>query len=479
MKEEQVMEDLESILGQAIQNSLEYLKSHRELIVSEEVVETELELDFDLKIWIAHRITKEKLAIPLLENHLLEIPGVNECLRYMIRHHFHFPNVSLEVDRQTFLLLKEMQENSIKQTIWHLFIEVYIGHFGLNYDSSKCHEIFEAWKRMYLGKYSRAVIATLLNFELQDLNEIDFERFKIRRITSEEMLPLLRLGAYNGLTPAMHQGIQDGASGQLNPMFCVEFSEDYVLDLEKASDMESLTLEILTLLRIYKRNYVFAGAVVNYSKQTFFGLQSSLTVISRPQVHFTDPNKYRLAPKDVETVQRLARELSTLGIEHSSAIGLAARRLGYSYERYRLEDQIVDLIVALEALLSPGNEGELEYRISLRSAYLIGNGPRLRSEIFRVVKLAYNVRSRIVHGDSNVESQITRKKIEGIDNMHDLATRVQEYIGLVLRKVIGEAANIQVIKTSRADKALKVLISTVDNMIQSGTDIFSWDITGN
>jgi hypothetical protein len=63
----------------------------------------------------------------------------------------------------------------------------------------------------------------------------------------------------------------------------------------------------------------------------------------------------------------------------------------------KLEDQLIELVIALEALFSPSHEGELRYRIS----FLLGRDPKERAEIFQFVKRMYDERSAFVHGGKN------------------------------------------------------------------------------
>jgi hypothetical protein len=90
-------------------------------------------------------------------------------------------------------------------------------------------------------------------------------------------------------------------------------------------------------------------------------------------------------------------------LQRQKALALALRRLSYQAGRERIEDELVDLLVAGEALyLSDGQSTELSFRFALRSAVL-SNSERLgmtRREVFDLMRSGYHVRSTIVHGKS-------------------------------------------------------------------------------
>ena len=93
------------------------------------------------------------------------------------------------------------------------------------------------------------------------------------------------------------------------------------------------------------------------------------------------------------------RELLQNWANGDGIAGRALRRLVPSAVRsgrFRLEDSILDLSIALEMMYSIDNE--MTYKLGTRAGYFVGYDAEERNRIFAVVKQLYDRRSDIVHG---------------------------------------------------------------------------------
>lgn len=95
--------------------------------------------------------------------------------------------------------------------------------------------------------------------------------------------------------------------------------------------------------------------------------------------------RYRSALQDLRT--SLRRAMATAGDYFEG-----------HHKRTTPEDQLIDLVIALESLFSPSDKGELRFRISLNAALLLGKDPEDRSAIMDFVMDMYDHRSALVHG---------------------------------------------------------------------------------
>ncbi|MER5332371.1 hypothetical protein [Micromonospora sp. NPDC002717] len=107
-----------------------------------------------------------------------------------------------------------------------------------------------------------------------------------------------------------------------------------------------------------------------------------------------DREPVQVSPAKAEEISSLAEAL----LKAHLSVRVAARRLANSYERDDDEDRIIDLCIALEALLGSGS-GETVHRLSLRAAALLTRaGWSDSKEIYSATKDMYSYRSRVVHG---------------------------------------------------------------------------------
>jgi hypothetical protein len=147
------------------------------------------------------------------------------------------------------------------------------------------------------------------------------------------------------------------------------------------------------------------------------GIAARVTIATRPGgplsrgatfVPFTVPHIRRL--HGVQLSDDHAAELSAAwqlvnAPQHNKAITLALRRLSYRTQRERPEDELLDTMIAAEALYLTGEgdekyRGELGYRLSQRAA-LWADPQQLgysKREVLEIMKAAYNARSTIAHG---------------------------------------------------------------------------------
>ena len=102
---------------------------------------------------------------------------------------------------------------------------------------------------------------------------------------------------------------------------------------------------------------------------------------------------YKLDVKDVSRVKLLLSQVSETA---DAKFQRALHRFNVAYLDYRLDDKLIDNVIALEALLLPEKQ-ELGLRLAMRSACLFAEAGR-REAVFEFVRVAYDYRSDLVHG---------------------------------------------------------------------------------
>lgn len=127
---------------------------------------------------------------------------------------------------------------------------------------------------------------------------------------------------------------------------------------------------------------------------------------------------------------------------------LASRRFSSAALREEEEDAILDLCIALEAAVGDRQRGEMTYKLSLRTAALMSleePASETSATVMRRVKQLYNWRSKIVHGDEDIE-KAREKFIGGGDTRAALPTAVsllrRTLLQLVFHPEFGEVERI-------------------------------------
>jgi hypothetical protein len=149
-------------------------------------------------------------------------------------------------------------------------------------------------------------------------------------------------------------------------------------------------------------------------------------------------NHYNLEQDEVYLFENFWYELESSGVKNRSFINIALKRLGYALERSELEDKIIDLQIAAEALFlsNNNNKSELNYRLSMYAAFFLEGSGEKRSEVFKHFRAAYNIRSRIVHGEVP-----DLPKVNGISlSLQEFADINENYIRKAFHKIVSIAA---------------------------------------
>lgn len=167
--------------------------------------------------------------------------------------------------------------------------------------------------------------------------------------------------------------------------------------------------DLITALRLCHAGVVAVGpllaATVQGSKlymlrQNPLAFAEILPDISKTQIDSASfgLSEYEFYLSDVPTVNKLMGEVCACrGSGKSGALDEALRRFNSAYDG-RLEDRLIDQMIAFESLYI-GDDKELGYKLSLRTAFLLG---RRRTQIFNDMKKAYTLRGQLVHGNKRI-----------------------------------------------------------------------------
>lgn len=132
--------------------------------------------------------------------------------------------------------------------------------------------------------------------------------------------------------------------------------------------------------------------------------------------------QYNLSKDEVEGLVKFWEAYKDVNFEKNRFIELAIRRFNLSHIRKDLEDKLIDMMIAFEALYLTDN-AELSYKLATRAAFILGIDKKKseQKEIYLFFKKAYAIRSEIVHGSKHLD----QKKIK-LPNGKEIS--VQEFI---------------------------------------------------
>ena len=120
----------------------------------------------------------------------------------------------------------------------------------------------------------------------------------------------------------------------------------------------------------------------------------------------------RLEDEHVDVLRKSIRDWT----RGDGLVDRALRRLTSSVARtgrFRFEDSILDLSIALEIMYSIDNE--MTYKLGTRAGYFLGNDALERNRIFDIVRNLYGKRSDIVHGRQTVRAELEQISSEGLE----------------------------------------------------------------
>ncbi len=185
--------------------------------------------------------------------------------------------------------------------------------------------------------------------------------------------------------------------------------------------------DVLSALRLFKHTQVRTTGHASWTDPPWRNTGTSFRVLGQ----WPYWGKYELSAGEVP----LFLELWHLLEEGAARFGFSIRRFNLAFDRGLLADRIVDLVIAAESLflgdLGVQDRGELRFRFALRAAKFIEHPNYGEHDILRVMRLAYDARSAIVHGGSPKDTRLPDNESAKLPTFIDA---IEELVRLGLRK---------------------------------------------
>ena len=206
-----------------------------------------------------------------------------------------------------------------------------------------------------------------------------------------------------------------------NMFVLVKYSDKEERDFETAQIMQN----ILLALRLLKGGYVSASYVfyIDASKRSL--TQWSWNEERRRE---TWGQGYALDVEEIPVLQKLLRKIWNTNFAKQRRLDLACKRFQRGYEEVDPKDQLIDLMIAYEALFVRTEiaGSSQKQKIANGCADLLGRSKREKEEIRRFMLKARSMRDLIVHGAEH--------KVEDIE---DFILKLEDYLRESIKIFLG------------------------------------------
>ena len=215
----------------------------------------------------------------------------------------------------------------------------------------------------------------------------------------------------------------------------------------EAKDSSRKIAAIISAFRVYKNIYISLYPLITFGDTTI----SSAGFIESLPANRIEPYYYSfMYPySSIENKGIVEYKLETKGevsdllelykrIERNRQVNLdiAIGRMNSAYLRDSEVDILIDIIIGLESMIGRGISSELTYRLSNRVAFLMSDIRSEREKYFALVKDAYEIRSRIAHGDIQKleNAKVVKNKYDGDSRL--LIITLLNFLRNVIRKIL-------------------------------------------
>jgi hypothetical protein len=199
--------------------------------------------------------------------------------------------------------------------------------------------------------------------------------------------------------------------------------------------------QVVSALRLCGIESIFPAAIIHRTSRWSFGHDRVFPGRFQPDIHFST----QADGPWLSSFKQFWDEFQSEPVQKRRFLNTAVRRYSYAHERHRLEDKIVDLLIAAESLFLSDYKkddpyiGEIRYRMSLRAAVFLGSDGESRRRIFRQMRAAYDLRSLVVHGGEAEKVKLPKQPDGSLPQIENFVWTVQEIVRVALHKAIGLA----------------------------------------
>ena len=205
----------------------------------------------------------------------------------------------------------------------------------------------------------------------------------------------------------------------------------FVFEIEGDFNQDDLLVyEVLLAMRLHKTKLVFYKVYIFEGKSKTLGFGW----INPPSPY--KPSTYQLDISEIEEVNNWVSKITKVNLQENSSFRVACNRFNRFYEERRIDDTIIDLAIAFEALFTGEINDYLKNMgviVGLSCSMLLGKNFEDRQKIREFLKKLFEVRNEIVH-KNKLKTII---KVDGETyHINDFSIQLQEYLRDSIKKLL-------------------------------------------
>lgn len=183
---------------------------------------------------------------------------------------------------------------------------------------------------------------------------------------------------------------------------------------------------IILSLRLLKGGLVFGS----YTFHVLLSKKRHVTSWSYEEDRPRNAISYVLDFEEVPRLRKIVRKIQGVDFSKRKSLDLACRRFQRAYEERDAEDQLIDLMIAFEALFLKGEKGGPSPGriVAVACSTLLGKNEKEREEIKHTLLEAYSARNHIVHGSEYPRLKPMDNGDVLIDTLSELVSKVDDYL---------------------------------------------------
>lgn len=202
---------------------------------------------------------------------------------------------------------------------------------------------------------------------------------------------------------------------------------DIIVENDVKFKTDKLMRRMVLALRLFDEGHIYGDDVFYFSniegKWNLTGYTREGPQLTRDR--FGDV--YCLNLEDIPKLRYLIKKIENVDFSKRKSLELACNRFQRAYDEHNIEDQLIDYMIAFEALFLSGEKyassrGKI---IAIACSSLLGEDDAQRKEIKDVLTKAYKMRNCIVHGSDISE-----------DNPFEIIEEIETYLRISITRFL-------------------------------------------